>query len=170
MADFGFSLDLSHMDEQAALQALEVYPAAVIASHANALALLKGSESNRHLSDRVLQGLIERDGIVGLVPYNRFLIPGWSPEADREAVTLDRLVAQIDYVCQLAGDAGHAGIGSDFDGGFGLQSTPAGIDTIADLQKLAPLLAEKGYTQEDIAAILGGNWLSRLKQTLPHNP
>jgi membrane dipeptidase len=170
MADFGFSLDLSHMDEQAALQALDIYPAAIIASHANALALLKGSESNRHLSDRVLQGLIERDGIVGLVPYNRFLNPGWSPQAGREAVTLDQLVAQIDYVCQLAGDARHAGIGSDFDGGFGLQSTPAGIDTIADLQKLAPLLAEKGYTQEDTTAILGGNWLSRLKQTLPQNP
>ena len=170
MADFGFTLDLSHMDEQAALQALDVYPAPIVASHANALALLKSSESNRHLSDRVLNGLIERDGIVGLVPFNRFLIAGWSPEDGRQAVTLDRLVAQIDYVCQLAGDARHAGIGSDFDGGFGLQSAPAGIDTIADLQKLNPLLAEKGYTQNDIAAILGGNWLSLLTRTLPHQP
>jgi membrane dipeptidase len=168
MSDFGFTLDLSHMDEQAALQALDVFPGAIVATHANALALLKGSESNRHLSDRVLRSLIDRDGIVGLVPYNRFLVAGWSPEDGREAVPLDRLVAQIDYICQLAGDARHAGIGSDFDGGFGLQSVPAGIDTIADLQKLVPLLREKGYTDNDIAAILGGNWLSLLQRTLPH--
>lgn len=170
MADYGFTLDLSHMDEQAALQALDIYPAAIVVSHANALALLKGSESNRHLSDRVLNGLIERDGIVGLVPYNRFLVAGWAPEDGREAVPIDRLVAQIDYICQLAGNARHAGIGTDFDGGFGLQSAPTGIDTIADLQKLTSLLAEKGYTQYDIAAILGGNWLSLLQRTLPHPP
>jgi membrane dipeptidase len=170
MSDFGFTLDLSHMDEQAALQALDVFPGAIVATHANALALLKGSESNRHLSDRVLRGLIDRHGIVGLVPYNRFLVAGWSPEDGREAVPLDWLVAQIDYICQLSGDARHAGIGSDFDGGFGLQSVPAGIDTIADLQNLVPLLREKGYTDNDIAAILGGNWLSLLHRTLLHQP
>jgi membrane dipeptidase len=170
MADFGFTLDISHMDEQAALQSLDVYSGAIVATHANALALLKGSESNRHLSDRVLHGLIDRQGIVGLVPYNHFLVAAWSPEDGREAVPLDRLVAQIDYICQLAGDARHAGIGSDFDGGFGLQAVPAEIDTIADLQKLAPLLKEKGYTDNDIAAILGGNWLSLLHRTLPQQP
>jgi microsomal dipeptidase-like Zn-dependent dipeptidase len=41
------------------------------------------------------------------------------------------------------------------------------VDSIADLQKLAPILAEKGYTESDIAAILGENWLSLLRQTLP---
>ena len=168
MADFGFTLDISHMDEQAVLQALDIFPGAIVATHANALALLKGSDSNRHLSDRVLRGLIDRHGIIGLVPYNRFLVVGWSPEDGRDAVPLDRLVAQIDYICQLAGDARHAGIGSDFDGGFGLQSVPAGIDTIADLQILVSLLGEKGYTDNDVAAILGGNWLSLLHRTLPH--
>ena len=44
MAEFQFTLDLSHMDEKAALQALDAYPGAVIASHANAMALLKGTK------------------------------------------------------------------------------------------------------------------------------
>lgn len=167
MAEFGFTLDLSHMDEQAALQALDAYPGAIIASHSNALALLKEADSNRFLSDRVLRGLIERDGIVGVVPYNRFLAWGWTPGDGRQAVTLEAVAAQIDYICQMAGDARHVGLGSDFDGGFGLQSVPAEIDTIADLQKLIPVLAEKGYTESDIAAILGGNWLSLLRRTLP---
>ncbi|RME90535.1 MAG: peptidase M19, partial [Anaerolineae bacterium] len=39
--------------------------------------------------------------------------------------------------------------------------------TIADLQKLAPLLAAKGYSDEDIARILGENWLARLRNILP---
>jgi membrane dipeptidase len=78
-------------------------------------------------------------------------------------------VAQIDYICQLAGDARHVGLGSDFDGGFGLQSVPVEVDSIADLQKLSPLLAEKGYTDEDIAAILGENWRTRLQCSLPES-
>jgi len=167
MHELGFSLDLSHMDELAALQALDFYPGQIIASHGNALALLKGSESNRHLTDRVIHGILERDGMIGLVPFNAFLKTGWKRGDRREDVHIGPLVSQIDYICQIAGNAHHAGIGSDFDGGFGLQSVPIGIDTIADLQKLAALLSEKGYATDDIAAILGGNWISRLRQVLP---
>jgi membrane dipeptidase len=167
MADLGFTLDLSHMDEQAALQALDYYPGSIIASHANAAALLSGEVSNRFLSDRLIQGLIERDGVIGIVPYIRFLDREWTPTDGRQAITLEHVVAQIDYVCQMAGDARHVGIGSDFDGGFGVQYAPAEVDTIADLQKLGPRLEEKGYAQEDVAAILGENWFSLLRRTLP---
>lgn len=167
MAGFGFTLDLSHMDEQAALQALDAYPGAIVATHSNAASLLKGVDSNRFLSDRLIQDLLGRDGIIGVVPYNRFLVWGWTPRDGRESVTLEHVVAQIDTICQMAGDARHVGLGSDFDGGFGVQYAPAGVDTIADLLKLAPLLAEKGYTEEDIAAVLGENWISLLRRTLP---
>lgn len=167
MADLGFILDISHMDEQAVFQALDAYPLQIIASHANARALLKGTESNRHLNDRVIRGLVERQGVIGVVPVNPFLLHGWRRGDRREEVTLDLVVAQIDHICQLAGDARHVGFGTDFDGGFGLQSAPAGIDTIADLQKLSPVLAEKGYTQDDITAIFGQNWISMLVRSLP---
>ena len=167
MAAWGYILDISHMDERAALQALDAYPKMVIASHANAAALLPGVDSNRFLSDRLIQGLIDRDGIIGIIPYNRFLKWGWSPNDGRQAVNLSDVVAQIDYICQSAGDAVHVGIGSDFDGGFGLQAVPSEINTIADLHKLVPLLVDKGYTESDIAAIIGENWLSLLRRTLP---
>lgn len=169
MADFGYTLDISHMDEKAALQALDVYPGRVIATHANAAALIKNTESNRFLSNRMLRSLIERDGIVGIVPFNRFLVGGWTPSDGRAAVGLEYVVAQIDHVCQMAGDTRHVGLGSDFDGGFGWQSVPSEFDTVADLQKLAPRLAEKGYTDSDIVAILGDNWISLLQHTLPEN-
>jgi membrane dipeptidase len=167
MAEFNFILDLTHMDEAAVLQSLETYPRQIVASHSNALALLKGVEGNRHLSDRVIQGIFERDGLIGVVICNGFLKAGWKRGDRREEVTLQHVVAQIDYLCQMAGDSRHVGIGSDMDGGFGLQSMPVGIDTIADLQKLAPLLAEKGYSPEDIAGIFGENWLKRFRQSLP---
>lgn len=169
MAGFGFTLDLSHMDAQAALQALDAFPGTIIASHANANALLKDFPTNRHLPDEVIRGLIERDGVIGVVPANGFLKVGWRASTDRkEDVTLHQVFAHIDYICQLAGDANHVGIGTDFDGGFGWQAVPAEVDTIADMQKLAPMLAEKGYSEADIAKIFGLNWRRILEKTLPH--
>lgn len=166
MAGLGFGLDISHMDEQAALQALDVYPGTILASHSNVAALLKGLDTNRHLSPRLVQGLIERDGVIGIVPLNHFLVPGWKSGDGRQAVRLEHVVAHIDYVCQSAGDARHVGLGTDFDGGYGVQSVPAEVDTIADLWKIVPLLSQIGYTDQDIAAILGGNWIDRLRRIL----
>jgi membrane dipeptidase len=167
MADIGFGLDIAHMDESAALEALDIYPGSVVSSHGNALSLLKGSQSNRHLSDRVIAGLVERGGLAGIVPYNAFLKAEWVKGDRRELVGLDRVIAQIDYICQIAGDALHTAIGSDFDGGFGWESVPREINTLADLQKIPPLLYEKGYTESDIDAIMGENWLRVLRRILP---
>ncbi len=164
MADIGFTLDLSHMDERAALQALDAFSGQIVATHANALAKLTGSQSNRHLSDRVIRGLIERDGMIGIVPFNNFLKVGWGR---REDVPLMAVFQHMDHVCQLAGDARHVGLGTDFDGGFGLQSTPAEIDTITDLQKIAPILRQAGYPEEAVKSIFGDNWLNCVRKALP---
>jgi len=167
MSALGFILDVSHMDEQALLQALDFYPGRIVCTHANCGSLLDDPDSNRHLSDRAIQGLLEREAVLGLVPFNSFLYAGWQRGQRRELAPLSRLADHIDHVCQMAGDAQHAGLGSDFDGGFGLQSVPPEIDTIADLGKLVPLLGERGYAGADIAAILGGNWLELLRSALP---
>lgn len=171
MADFPFTLDLSHMDEPACLEALDIYGGPIVATHANCLALLEDDTRyrNRHLSDRVLRGLFERDGIVGVVPFNTFLKANWlrTNGSRREEVSLSTLADHIDHVCQLAGDSRHVAIGSDFDGGFGLQSVPPEIDTIADLHKLEPLLLARGYKETDVAALLGENWLRHLNTHLP---
>jgi len=168
MAGLGFTLDLSHMDEPAMLEALERYQGPVVATHGNCLALLPGFATNRQFSDRVLRGLIERDGVAGVVPFNGYLKTGWlAGRSGREEVSLETVVDHIDHICQLAGDALHAGLGSDFDGGFGLQSVPPEIESVADLQKIGPLLLERGYTEADATNILGGNWIARLRRDLP---
>lgn len=167
MTDFGFTLDLSHMAWEAAREALDRYEGALVATHSNPLKMVKHGESNRFLPDDIVDGIIERGGIIGIVPFNRFLIQSWKNSDPREACPLDMVAAHIDYICQRAGDARHVGLGTDFDGGFGLQHIPPELETIADLQKLAALLTARGYSETDIAAILGGNWLEHLRRTLP---
>ncbi len=169
MADYNFILDLSHMDVASALESLDRYEGPIVATHANCAALMKGSESNRHLPDPVIHGLIERDGVIGVIPFNTFLKVGWIRKngSRREEVPLDVLIAHIDHICQLAGNANHVGIGSDFDGGFGLQSIPPELDTIADLQMIASKLVARGYSETDTANVLGGNWLRFLRKNLP---
>jgi len=167
MADFGFTLDLSHMDVLSARQSLDCYPGPIIASHANAAAVTLHYEGNRQLPDEVIKGIIDREGVIGVIPYCRFLDYGWKKGDPRDPITLQTLAAHIDHICQLAGDARHVGLGSDFDGGFGLASVPAGVDTIADLQTLSPILASRGYNENDVSAILSGNWLRHLRTCLP---
>ena len=72
---------------------------------------------------------------------------------------LRHVVDHIDHVCQLAGNARHAAIGTDLDGGFGREQSPADLDSIADLQRLPDLLRSRGYDDEAVAGILHGNWL-----------
>ncbi len=167
MAAIGFTLDLSHMDEIAARQALDRYPGPVIASHANAARLIPGYEGNRMLPDDVIRGLVERDGVIGVIPFCKFLDYRWNKGDARSEITLETVADHVDHICQLAGDARHAGLGSDFDGGYGVASVPADVDTVADLQKIAPVLASRGYNGEAIAGILGGNWLHHLRTSLP---
>jgi membrane dipeptidase len=167
MAPLGFTLDLSHMAWESALQALDLYEGPIIASHANALKQVKNGSSNRFLTDEIIEGIIQRDGVIGVVPFNRFLIADWKNGDPRSDCPLDMVAAQMDYICQKAGSARHVGFGTDFDGGFGLQQIPDGLDSIADLQKVAPLLQRYGYSDPDIRAIMGGNWIETLRRTLP---
>lgn len=163
MADLGFVMDISHMSDKAAFEALDRYEGQVIASHSNARAL---TPRPRHLGDDQIRRLAERDGVAGIVLFNKFLKDDYTRTDPKESVTLEHVVAHIDHICQLVGDAAHVGIGSDMDGGFGLNETPAELDSSADLPRLAPHLAARGYGSEDIAAIMGLNWIERLRRVL----
>jgi membrane dipeptidase len=168
MADLGVILDLSHMAEPGMLEAFDRYPGSIIASHANSLALLPGYPyPERQLSDLAIQRLAEHEGVVGIVPYNRFLRAGWERPDGRTGLTLDHVVAHIDHVCQLVGDAAHVGIGSDFDGGFGLDAVPEGLDSVADLRFIGDRLGAHGFSRAEVDAVLGGNWLRLLRRALP---
>jgi membrane dipeptidase len=91
--------------------------------------------------------------------------PGWIKGVSSNAnVKVAAVVDHIDHICQLAGNCDHAGIGSDLDGGFGREQSPSDLDTIVDLQKVAILLGERGYSENDIVAIMHGNWVNLLRR------
>jgi len=167
MSEVGFVLDLSHMDEPAALACLDLYPGKIIASHANAARLVKGYNSNRLLSDEVIRKLIARDCLIGVIPVNGFLNANWKQDGGKAAVSLRLVAEQIDSICQMAGDVRHVGIGTDFDGGLGVEQVPSEIDTIADLPRLFPFLEELGYDSEEIERIASGNFLEMIETALP---
>ncbi len=161
MAEYGALLDLSHMAEEACREALDRYEGPAFASHSNPR---RFCDTDRHLEDDMLRQLAERDGVCGAVLYNRFLNDHWSGP---QRLPLDAVLQVIDHVCQLTGSAAHMGIGSDLDGGFGAESAPVGIDTVADLKVIGSGLAGRGYQPNEIAAIMGGNMLRMLKAALP---
>ncbi len=163
MMDLNMLLDLSHMAEAAFLEALDQYEGSVIASHSNPR---RFRESDRHLSDAMIRRLSERDGVMGIVMYSGFLSNEWTQSDGKRTLTLATVVDAIDHVCQVTGSAAHVGLGSDFDGGFGAESIPAEIDTVADLLRVADVLRSRGYDEDDVTAIMGGNMLRKLRPVL----
>ena len=160
----GIILDTSHMAERSFFDALELFHGTVIASHSNCRTFVN---TDRQLSDEMIRALIARDGVIGAVVYNRFVQEGWDKSAKKDAVTLANVVKHTRHICDLAGDALHVGIGTDFDGGFGVESTPREIDTVTDLQKFADALSAASFSDTDIANVLGGNWIRVLRRALP---
>ncbi len=75
-------------------------------------------------------------------------------------VTVSRIVDHIDHIVKLVG-IDHVGIGSDFDG---VQATPADLSTVADLPNLTRELLKRGYSENDVDKILGGNMLRVMEE------
>ncbi|NUQ64358.1 MAG: membrane dipeptidase [Pirellulales bacterium] len=161
----GIILDVTHLSDDAFFEALDRFPGPVMASHNNCRALVPGQ---RQFSDPQIRRLAARGAIIGVAMDAWMLYPDWKIDrVPREAVRLEAVVDHIDHICQLTGDCRHAAIGSDLDGGYGTEQTPFGLDTIADLQKLAGILSDRGYADEDIDAVFHGNWLGFFRRSLP---
>lgn len=164
MEHLGMILDLSHLSPAATLEALERYSGPLIASHSNPQRFLP---TERGLTDEMIRQIAGCQGVVGINFYNAFLKPGWQRGDGRDEVTLETVADAIDYVVQLTGSSAHVALGTDLDGGFGLDCIPQGLDTVADLVKVGEVLAQRGYAPEDVSAVMSGNWLRLLQQGLP---
>ncbi len=162
MDGLGMALDLTHMSDRACLEALDLFGGPIVASHSNPRRLVP---IKRLLPDEIIRGICERDGVVGIMPANWALDPEAKTKG-KEGISLDSVVDAIDVVCEIAGNALHVGIGSDFDGGFGAEQVPRELDTIADLPKLTKVLRNRGYGEDEIEAIMGGNWLNVARMVL----
>jgi len=160
----GLILDVTHLSDDCFWEALDLFHGPVWASHQNCRALVPDA---RQFSDEQIRALIARGAVIGAALDAWMLVPGWvrgktTPQS--ASLTLEKFVDHIDHVCQLAGDARHAGIGSDLDGAFGCEQTPADLNTIADLAKIYGLLAARGYKPNDVDCITHGNFINFLKR------
>jgi membrane dipeptidase len=80
---------------------------------------------------------------------HQMMSEGKLPEVDWQAI-----VDHIDHAVKLVG-ADHVGLGSDFDGAV----MPRGMEDCSKLPKLTEALLRRGYSEDDIRKILGGNTL-----------
>jgi membrane dipeptidase len=162
LGEHGLILDLSHASEESFHEALDLWDGPVIASHSNPRALCPG---DRQLTDAMIRRIAGRGGVIGAVPFNRMLAPDWRGPGD--SVPMSRVAEAVHHVIQVAGTNAACAIGSDFDGGFGAESAPEGLDTVADLPRLADALSDLDFTDEAIYDILGRNWIRFLERSLP---
>lgn len=162
MADLGVILDHTHLSERSSLEALDRFQGISVATHSNARQMVPDVKE-RHLGDTQIRRLAEQGGVIGVVLANGFLKSG-GRSLKKAEVTLADVAANIDYICQLVGSAHHVGIGSDFDGGFGRENIPAEFDSAADLPLIAETLQTRGYSDADVAAVMGGNWVNLLRR------
>ncbi len=172
----GMLLDVTHTSDASVREAIDHFGGPLLATHSNVRALTPGE---RQLPDDLIRAVIERNGVIG-VSMDAWMIhptanPDWGTDAwpnprrvfARHEVTLDLLARHIDYVCQLAGNVLHAGIGGDTDGQGGRENAPIDIDTVADYAKLADILSGRGYSDADVENVMYRNWVRFFERALP---
>ncbi len=163
MQRLGIILDATHLCDDSFWEALDHYHGPVWASHNNCRALVNDT---RQFTDDQLKALIERGAVIGGALDAWMMVPGWvrGKTTPAEAgVNLAHMLDHLDHICQLAGNAKHIGIGTDLDGGFGREQSPADLETIADLARLPGMLEKRGYSANDIEGVMHGNWLRFLE-------
>jgi len=167
----GMIVDLAHAGQATALQAIEFCAKPPIVSHANACAV---TDHPRNLRDEVLRALAAKGGVVGITAYAPFCETrrGTRP-------TIDDFMSHIAYVADLIG-VDHVGIGSDFFEGespirferyfrrrypaivghYTIDSVYAqGFERVDDFAVLPASLRRRGFGEEDVRKIVGGNFM-----------
>jgi len=152
MNRLGMVIDIAHLSPAGVQDVLQVSQTPVIASHANAAALCP---HRRNLTDEQLTAVAAKGGVVGVTFVPQFL------DSNSAQATIDRVLDHIDYLVKVMG-ADHVALGSDFDGFTG--QPPAYLGNVTELPNLTLGLLARGYNEETIGKILGGNLLRVFRQ------
>jgi membrane dipeptidase len=170
------AVDLGHASDKTKLDALAISKAPVILSHGNCRALIPGGL--RATTDEAIRKLAAKGGVMGITDI-AFMVKGTEP------VTIEDVVDHYDHVRDLVGIE-HVGVGSDAgiesndleppeklketlakaDSRYhvhGTHEVVAGMEGPNRMWELCAALARRGYTDEQIRLVLGGNWARVLK-------
>lgn len=176
MQRIGVLVDVSHLAPGGVRDVLELAERPVVASHANAAAL---QPHPRNLTDDQIRGIAATGGVVGLCFVPTFIGP---------PATVDRLVDHADHMAALVG-AEHLALGPDYvemalptmladmsgdplyaDAGDGLPEWavfPEGLQRVETLATLTAALLARGWSEDDVVKVVGGNALRVLRGVLP---
>ena len=188
--DHGIMVDISHVGPETAADAMEVSRAPIIASHSTVKAVY---DNPRGLSDAQLEAIRDSGGVAQITAFRSYvadidpritaameLLDGrLDPDSEttsaadqaeyaserariRDAyddVTLAQFLDHVDHAVEVAG-IDHVGLSGDFDGGGGVE----GWDGAAESPAVTAALLERGYSEEDLAKIWGGNLLRVMRE------
>ena len=152
MNKVGMMIDVSHVSEGTFWDVIKLSKDPVFASHSSVRALC---DHDRNLTDEQLRALAKNGGVIHICIYDGYL------NNDAKAASVDDVVKHIDHAVKVAG-IDHVGIGSDFDGGGGVPGCTGDNDMI----NITVKLIEKGYSEEDIRKIWGGNFFRVMNQVI----
>ena len=145
MNRLGMMVDISHVADKTFWDALEASRAPLLASHSSCRAL---SDVPRNMTDDMIKALAAKGGVMQ-INYSRGFLDRTDPN-----VSWEKIVEHIDHAVKLVGPT-HVGLGSDFDG----TRVPVGMEDVTQLPKITEALLAKGYSEQDVTNILGGNLL-----------
>jgi membrane dipeptidase len=158
MKELGIPFDTAHSSVELFWEALGSDLPHVVCTHTSPREL---NGVDRMPDAAMMKALSERGGIVGLGLGNMFVDSSWWGDGDRGPVKLESVGRTFELMASAAG-WDHVGIGSDLDGGIGVEESPVELDTIADIGKIAEVLPEDARVD-----VLGGNWIRFLESALP---
>lgn len=143
MEALGMVVDVAHASHATVAEVIAMARRPIVSSHGGVQATCK---VNRNLTDDEIRGIARTGGVIG-IGYWEGAICSTRPEAAAAAIAHVRDVVGID----------HVGLGSDFDGA---------VTTAFDASQLAAVtqaLIDRGFSDGDIAKVMGGNVLRVLR-------